>query len=153
MAKAELIDNLVIVEIFDKIIEIIDYNIKKNKSLGKSCANWENTKGNIELSFEPYATCENLLGIFQKKFNENPDDIELLKKITKTLDKKSCDDNKLFFDATLKLYELEPSPISAYLIGKMYVKQKNYKEAIKYLPEGAKLEDHPHLMDLQVLRS
>lgn len=151
MAKAELIDNLVIVETFDIITEIIDYNIKKNEGLGKSTANWENIKGNIELSFEPYATCENLLGIFQKKFDEKSDDFELLKKIIKTLDKKDCDDDQLFFDATLKLYELEPSPISAYLIGKMFLKQENFTEAIKYLPEGAKLEDPEDVANSYIL--
>lgn len=151
MAKAGLIDNMVIVETFDQISEIIDYNINKYENLGKSTANWENIKGNIELSFEPFATCENLVGIFQKKFDETPEDVDLLKKITKTLDKKECNDDQLFFDATLKLYELEPTPASAFLIGKMYLKLENYSEAIKYLPEGAKLEDADDVADSYVL--
>ena len=151
MAKADLVDNATIVETFDRICEIIDYNIKKNKSIGKSTANWENTKGNIELGFEPYATCENLIGIYQKKFDENPDNIELLKKITKILDKKDCNDDQLFFEATLKLYELEPSCASAYLIGKIYLKHENYIEAIKYLPEGTKLEDTEDVADCYIL--
>jgi tetratricopeptide (TPR) repeat protein len=138
----------VIVDAYDQISDIIDYNIKNNP---KRKANFENTKGNIEKSFEPFATCPDLVRIYSKKFSENPDDVELLKKITKILNKKECTDDPLFFEATIKLYDLEPSPKSAYLIGKMYLKKKEYEKASGYLLKGEELEDEYERADCFLL--
>lgn len=129
-------DVAILVDIFDQTMQIVENNLKSAE--GDDIANWENVKGNLELSFEPYASCENLIGIYQKKFSETPEDVELLKKITKILDKKGCDDSELFFQATENLHELEPTPESAYLMGKMYLnKKKDYSTAINYLKEAA----------------
>jgi tetratricopeptide (TPR) repeat protein len=90
---------------------------------------------------EPFATCTDLISIFRKKYDATPDDIELLKKITKLLDEKKCQDDPFYFLTTEKLYQLEPSPASAYLLGKMLMKEEKYAEAIDYLKEVEKLED------------
>ena len=37
---------------------------------------------NVEAAFSPYASCDQLVEIFSKKFEAAPDDLELLKKIT-----------------------------------------------------------------------
>jgi tetratricopeptide (TPR) repeat protein len=128
----------VIVDAYDQISDIVDYNIKNNP---RSKTNFENTKGNIETSFEPFATCPDLVRIYSKKFQETPENVDLLKKITKILSKKECTDDPLYFDATVKLYQIEPSPESAFLIGKMYLKKKEYEKAVTYLLEGESLED------------
>ncbi|MFO8128351.1 MAG: hypothetical protein R6T99_00420 [Bacteroidales bacterium] len=120
---------------------IIEYKLEAYQDDKRRHANWENVKGNIEKTFEPYATCDALIEIYGKKFRENPEDTDLLKKIIRTLDKKNCTEDQLYFDATLRLYELEPTPESAYLIGRMMMKEKKYTEAVKYLKEGEKLDD------------
>ena len=71
----------------------------------------------------------------------------MLKKLTKLLDRKKCTEDQLYFDATVKLYDLEPSPESAYMIGKMLMKNQKYAEAIDYLKEGEKLEDSENKAD------
>ena len=48
-------------------MDIIDYNIKNNV---KKKSDYENAQGNIELTFEPFASCDDLIGIYTKKFNE-----------------------------------------------------------------------------------
>ncbi|MBU3927872.1 MAG: tetratricopeptide repeat protein, partial [Bacteroidetes bacterium] len=101
----------------------------------------ENIKGNIEITFEPFANCIDLVRIYQKKFDATPDDIGLLKKITKLLDKKECVEAPLYFKATINLYKIEPSPESAYLIGKMMLLEKKYEEAIPYLEEASKMDN------------
>jgi len=136
--KAGLDDPGTIVDAYDQISDIIDYNLKNNPS---KRTKFENTKGNIEKSFEPYATCPDLIKIYTKKFQENPDDVDLLKKITKILNKKDCSDDPLYFEATVKLNQLEPSPESAYLIGKMYMKIKEYEKAVNYLKQAEALSD------------
>ena len=141
MVKAGKADKSLLVDIYDQTSTIIEANIKEYTQKGKtkSVTNWENIKGNIELSFEPYATCEDLISIYTVKFNETPEDIDLLKKITKILDKKNCTDSDLFFKATENLHRLEPTANSAELMGKMYIKRENYAGAVDYLLQAISL--------------
>jgi len=138
MVNNEKVLKEVIVETYDFVIDIIDYNIKNNQ---KKKSDFENARGNIELTFEPYASCEDLIGIYTKKFNEQGDDPEVLSKIVKMLDKKGCTDSQLYFDVTVKLYDLLPNPESAFLIGRMYLKRNDYDQATEYLIAGTEMED------------
>jgi len=84
MVNNEKVPKEVIVDTYDNVITIIDYNIKNNV---KKKSDYENAKGNIELTFEPYATCEDLIKIYSKKFESEGDDPEVLTKIISMLDK------------------------------------------------------------------
>ena len=126
---------------YDVATKIMEANLEAYKDNEKKLANWENVRGNIDLIFEPFATCESIIKIYSSKFKENPEDLKMLKKLVKLLDRKKCTDDQLYFDATVKLYDLEPSPESAYLIGKMLMKNQEYGEAIDYLKEGEKIDD------------
>ena len=141
MVKAEKAEKVILVDIYDQTSEIIEYNLKEcqAKEDTKNITKWENVKGNIELSFEPYATCEDLISIYTVKFNETPDDVDLLKKITKILDKKDCTNSKLYFDATKNLHQLEPTARSAELMGNMYAVNEEYNDAAKYYQEAIEL--------------
>lgn len=130
----------IIFDNYDLSSKIIEYNLEANKGDERKLSNWENVRGNIDLIFEPFATCEAIIKIYTPKFAENPEDIKMLQKLTKLLDRKKCTEDQLYFDATVKLYELEPSSESAYLIGKMLMKNQEYAEAIDYLKEGENLE-------------
>lgn len=138
MINDEKIPKEVIVETYDNLIEIIDWNIKNNS---KKKSDYENAKGNIELTFEPYATCEDLIGIYIKKFEAEGDDPEVLSKIISMLDKRGCTDSELYFNATVKLYDLQPTPVSAFLIGRMYLKHEDYELSLDYLKAGTEMED------------
>jgi len=141
MAREGKADSTIIFDAYDVSADIIDYNLKLNEDKGKKLKNWEAIQVNIELQLEPFATCKDLVSIFRKKFTASPDDIELLYKITKILDDKNCHEDPLYFETTKRLYELEPSPASAYMIGKMLLNEGKYKEAIEYLKETEKLDD------------
>ncbi len=141
MAKEGKADSAVIFDAYDVSSAIIDHNIKKNLENAEEKANWDIVLNNVEILLEPFATCTDIIPIFRKKFQEKPDDLELLKKITTLLDNKKCQSDPLYFETTKKLYELEPSPASAYLIGKMLLSDGKYAEAIEYLKEVEKLED------------
>ena len=141
LVKAEKAEKIILVDIYDQTSEIIEYNLKEYQAKDdtKNVTNWENIKGNIEVSFEPYATCEDLISIYTIKFNETPNDVDLLKKITKILDKKDCTNSDLFFQATKNLHSLEPTARSAELMGKMFIKKEDYNMAAKYLQEAIDL--------------
>jgi len=143
MAQKGDIDTAAVVDAYDMISDYIDDNILKYQkaSKQKQVETYNNIKGNIENTFEPFANCKDLVRIYKKKYDVEPENIDLLKKITKLLDKKDCQDSKLYFEATVALYKLDPTPESAYLIGKMMLKEEKYNEAVPYLEEAIKMEN------------
>ncbi|MBC8321674.1 MAG: hypothetical protein H8E34_13225 [Bacteroidetes bacterium] len=143
MAQKGDIDTAAVVDAYDMISDYVDANIFKYEKAGKAkdAEEYNNIKGNIENTFEPFANCNDLVRIYQIKYNSNSENIELLKKITKLLDKKNCIDSPLYFKATVSLYKLDPSPESAYLIGKMMLKDQKYNEAVAYLEQACKMEN------------
>jgi tetratricopeptide (TPR) repeat protein len=139
MVDLQKMDKSAIVDGYDQISEIIDHNLKLNQDNPKKLANWENIKANIESTFEPFATCPDLIGIYEKKYADKPDDIELLTKITNVLERKKCTDSELFFNATEKLHKLQPSAQSAYLMGSLNLEKNNISKAAEYMQEAANL--------------
>ncbi len=131
----------IIFDNYDLCSQIIETNLEISKDDPKKLANWENVRSNIDLIFEPFATCEAIIKIYTPKFEENPEDTKMLTKLIKLLDKKKCTDAPLYFEATVKLYDIKPSPESAFLIGKMLMKNQEYSKAINFLKEGENLED------------
>ncbi len=134
-------DVMDVFDTYDYLVELIEKNVEKyaNKGNTKKEEEWRNVLGNLENTVEPIATCDLLEPSFEKKYEQNPDDLDLLKKITKKLDKKGCDDSEIYFTTVKKLYELEPTAEAAVLIGKMNVKKENYTDAAKYLEEALPL--------------
>jgi len=143
MAKKSKIDSTAIVDVYDKAIDILDYNIKGLEAAGDThwAENYKNFKGNIDATFEPFATCEDLVKLFSKKYKANPDDVNLLRKITAMLDKRDCTSDPLYLNASVRLHELEPSPESAYNIGKLMLKDQNYVKAVPYLEQATNSSD------------
>lgn len=133
-------EETLVIDTYDELSTLIEANLDKSAGTSKE-AHWKNAQSNIEKTFEPYATCEALTGIYQKKFEANPEDIDLLKKITKILKKKKCTSSELFFSSTKKLYELEPTPKAAMLMGKMLIEEENYTDAAKYMEEAVGMID------------
>lgn len=143
MAKTGNIDSTSIIDAYDRIMDLVDNNIKNLYTMGDSAKVevYKNIKGSIESNFEPFAKCEDLVRIYKQKFANNPDDIELLKKITAILDKKDCTDDPLYLQASEKLHKLQPSPESAYLLGRLMIKEEKYGEAAVYFEEATQSEN------------
>lgn len=147
------LDKSAVVGAYDMLSQIVDHNLKANQNDANALASWQNVKDNIELVFEPYATCEDLIEIYTIKFNEDNEDIELLQKITSMLDRKNCTDSQLFFDASVKLNELEPSPNASLMIAKMLIRRDQISESLPYLEDALKIEDDNVKADIFQLMS
>lgn len=145
-------DTAAVVDAYDLVGSYVEANIKKYRAEGneKKENEYINIMGNIENTFEPFAQCPDLVRIYQQKYDARPDDVQLLKKIVDILDKKKCVEDPLYFDATVSLYELEPTPESAYLIGKMYLMQERSKEAIPYMEAATEMEDTDKVDDAYI---
>ncbi len=86
------------------------------------------------------ATCDKIIGAYDKKYKASPDDVELLEKIAKILDDKDCTDSQLFFEVAIRLDKLNPSAFSSYSIANTYLGKKEYKKANEYLNKAIGLE-------------
>lgn len=139
LVNSNTIGKDMLIELFDQLLEIVEYNIQNNP---EERDDFESVKANLELSVEPYANCEDLIPIFRSKFNAGGDtNPELLRKIINMLDKKNCTADPLYFDATVKLYELEPNPESAFLIGRMLYKRNEFNKSSEYLLNATDMAD------------
>lgn len=144
----------VLFDAYDYASETLETIIKQNKaalSEAEASGNQKNIKKaetelNNAMSYlslteqmiEPFASCDKIIPIYEPKFKANPNDVELLKKITTNLDRKNCTKSDLFFAATENLHKLEPNAKSAYMMGKMLIDKEKYKEAAVYLDEAVK---------------
>jgi hypothetical protein len=155
MVDLQKLDKSAIVDGYDQISQIIDHNIKENAGKAEKLASWENIKGNIESTFEPYATCPDLISMYEKKYAESPEDVELLRKITTILERKDCTKENLFFKATESLHKLEPSAQSAFLMGKLSLQKDQASKAADYMQEAANLfeDSADKIKALEVLAS
>lgn len=143
MVKAEKLDESVILDEYSHLMDIADFNINKytEENNEKQLSNYTQTKANLEGMVQPYANCEDLVRIYQKKFDADPENVELLNKIATVLSARNCDKSDLYLNVAIKLHRLNPSPESAYFIGKRYLSDQEYAKATSYLIEATKSED------------
>jgi hypothetical protein len=147
MVQTKEIEKIELVDAYDRVTTIIDNNLKNP---AKTSA-YENAQKNVEMMFEPYASCPDLISIYEEKFRNGQDDANLMRKIIGILEKKSCTDQDLYMNATIRLNELEPSPESSFLIGKMYIRKGNQSKAIEYLEKGTEMEKPEDRADCYLL--
>ena len=137
MEKNGKLEKQNVLELYAELSEAIDFNLENNPKKNKY---YTQTSLNVESLFTPYADCDALLNIFTDNFAKSPEDVKLLKRILKVMDKKECTENNLFFEVSSKLYEIEPSSLAASKMGKMSISRGDYAQAIKYSKEAIDLE-------------
>ena len=144
-------DTTLIVDNYDLVSETLDNMIAKEQDSAKKSDLYK-VVANIESRFSPFASCEELVKIYTKKFEANPEDVVLLKKITTILRKKKCMNTDLFFAATEQLNKLDPSASTAYLMAQMNYQRKNYSEAARYINEALKDAEEKDKYNMYILQ-
>lgn len=144
-------DTTLIIDNYDIASDALDAVIAATTDSAKK-AEVYGVVANIENRFSPFASCDQLVSIYTKKFNANPEDLSLLKKITTILRKKKCMNTDLFFSATENLNKLEPSPSTAYLMAQMNYQRKNYSEAANYVTEALKGAEEKDKYNMYILQ-
>lgn len=139
--KADYAEPTLVVDNYDIASDLLENELKAQASDSVKAGQIRQYIAGVESAFAPYADCGQLVEIYSKKFEADPQNVELLKKITNIMMKKGCTDDALFFQATENLYKLEPSPSTAFRMGQMCVSKKKFDEAIKYLADAAKSLD------------
>lgn len=143
MTTEEKIEPSVIIDTYNQISDIISFNITKYTEAEneKQVTNYTNVRNNVDGRFEPFAKCEDLVRIFTPKVAAEPDNTELLQKVCVLLDRSNCTSEALFLDASIKLYKIQPSPESAFLIGRRLLIESKYNEALPYFKEAINSEN------------
>ena len=127
-----------VIEAYSVVSEVIDYNIVNET---KMAVHFVKYSEKVEKLFTPYANCDDLIALFSVKFDPITEDVNLLKRITKVLDNKKCTDSDLFFSASSRFYELEPSAASADQMSKMSIAKGKSSNAITFAKQAIELEE------------
>jgi len=127
-----------VLEAYARISEVIDYNIVNESKVTKYFIQYAEK---IENLFTPYANCEDLVFLFSAKFDPTTEDVSFLKRVTKILEKKECTTEQLFFDASNRLYELDPSASSADKMAKMSIAKGKSSDAIDFAKKAIEMEE------------
>ena len=128
-----------VIEAYSVVSGVIDYNIVNET---KMAVHFVKYADKVEELFTPYANCDDLISLFSVKIDlASTEDVNLLKRITKVLDNKKCTDSDLFFNASSRLYELEPSAASAYQMSKMSIAKGKSSNAINFAKKAVELEE------------
>ena len=86
------------------------------------------------------ATCDILIPLYTKNFEENKNNPLWIRRAAGRLDGKDCSDDPLFVTLVEQLHSLEPSADSAYYLGILNDKQGNSEGALKYYQESVSLQ-------------
>ncbi len=106
-----------VVDNYDIASDLLEDELHSNAADSAKAATIRGYIAGVEAAFSPYATCDQLVDIYGKKFEAAPENIELLKKITSIMMRKRCTEQPLFFSATENLYRLDASPATAMRTG------------------------------------
>ncbi|MFC2100884.1 tetratricopeptide repeat protein [Bacteroidota bacterium] len=136
MVKGGKADSSIIIETYDKVSDIFDYNISNNPT---GASGYEKILKTVEQISADFLICKDIIRIYNKKFEEQPDNLLLVKKITKLLDKKDCTDSELFFKTTEVRHRLEPTAYTAYLMATMNYKKEDFAKSSEYAKEASQL--------------
>jgi tetratricopeptide (TPR) repeat protein len=92
------------------------------------------------------ADCESLIRIYTPQFEEKSGDLDFLKTMLRRLARAGCDDSPLFFNASEKMYHLEPSAEAAFNMARMFVKQNDAEKAKTYYRQAMEQETDQSLL-------
>ena len=132
--KAGVLDQNQTISDYFQSAEIVDYNLEKNSRSRR----WERAKEIIDENMieSGILTCEALNGYFEPKFEERKNNEEFLNKVINFYYESGCDRADLYVRASEKLYQINPSPESAYNVARLFVAKEEYEKAVKYYKEA-----------------
>ncbi len=136
--KAKTFTKSEVLEVYAEVSDYLDYNLSKESNSKRF---YVKAAENVEKLFVPFATCEDLIAMFDAKYQESPDDMNLIKRIVKVLDKKECTDANVYFEAATKLHESEPSSLSAYNMGNLSLRKNKSSEAIGFYKQAIEMTE------------
>lgn len=88
------------------------------------------------------ASCENIEKIFRPRYEADPNNVDLIKKILTLFTRSKCG-GEFQLAITEKFYAVEPTPELAAMLGSIYETRKDYKKALEYITVAVASEKDP----------
>lgn len=85
--------------------------------------------------------CGKLESIFTPMYEQNPDDVDLLKTIQKMMNSQECFSSKLYAKVSESIYETEKSSNAAHSLAQYFFKNNNSGKAEKYYKEAIGMQE------------
>lgn len=142
----EEISKDVIVDIYSSISDILAEQVEKEAKEDKK-KKISDAAATVEELFvnSSAADCKSIISAFEPKFEADPTNVELAKKIVNLLRKGNSDECKLsdlYMRAAVLVYENEKSSSAAHAIGQAYFKRGESAKAEQYYNEAISLEEN-----------
>lgn len=136
-----------IIKIYQRNLALLEQAPAKSEAEAAQNAKVKADLENLFISSK-VASCENLIALFEPRFEANPNDLALSTNIVKMMSMtEGCNDNDLYLKAVTTMYTLDPSASSAYYLYKLHSARDNEAEAIKYIEEAIASEDTDQATD------
>jgi len=129
-------DKDLILEDYVNIQDVLEYNLIKYANDPKEFERYTKVNNNLEKNVSKFATCDKLIQLYGPKLEANPDDLKLAKNIVRFFEKRKCTKSDVYFQALEKVHAVEPSPQSAFSMGRMAFERNQYDKAKTYLEEA-----------------
>lgn len=104
--------------------------------------NYNNIENSLDKLLGDLANCENLIPLYEGKFDEKKNDTTWLKSAASRLSAEECTDSDMFYTIVETLQEKNPSSKTAFYLGQLAQKDGKTSKAIKYFEEAADLENN-----------
>ncbi len=116
---------------------------KGGKNAAKELEKIVTSQANVDALFSESgaADCDALASIFAPKYDENANNVDWLKKVTKLLNRYDCTDKEIFAKSAEQLNKLEPSAEAAHNLARLFLKKADYAKAESYYEEATKLQE------------
>jgi tetratricopeptide (TPR) repeat protein len=87
------------------------------------------------------ADCNNLTQIFETRINNNPTDLDLIKKTHTLLTANRCQSSDFYRETSEKLFQLTPTAPLAYELARIFVGLRNFSKVEEYYKKAIELEE------------
>lgn len=104
---------------------------------------FDQISGSLDGLISERATCEVLIPLYQKDFEENKNDAQWLQRAMNKMYSKDCTDDLMFEKLVAQKNTVEPNADTAYFLGVLNEKKGNSSEADKYFAQAERLETDP----------
>ena len=122
-----------IIELYDPVADILtkqlDAAIEKQDE--KAIDRLKKAMAEVEKIFSTVASCDDLVELYQPKFEEHKEDTLWLGKLALTMGKAECETD-FYLQVSEQLHSLKPGPISALSLGIAKLKKEQFSDAAKY---------------------
>lgn len=139
LQNANALDRDDYINLYMKISNYIEHGSKNSKRPEV----FKEVKENIDGMFfnSGVADCETLNRLLTARFEENPEDLDNLKSVSRLLRRYECVDLPLYASVAEKLYQLEPAADAAYSLAIMFIRRQDFDKAETYLKEAIEKSD------------